>query len=471
MIVCNLCGNAVSLLNAPCPKCSGRGIEHASVIKRVLTPTQQAGSPDRWAQKYTTTPSPSRDLTVPDVPLVPSASIQSRPNLRQTHANSPLRNHSTIDISLDVHDSQLARVYGSVLDPRVQHPECKACSCQIKAGNKLYLAPRLISGINQGDVLCRGCYSTRFALGTCVTCQQVILGDKEEGSGGGHVKDGAGHLWHGNCFKCTRCSEPLYDRDHVLLPMLSPCCIECFDQQISTPEKSSKTTSSEIPQTGGRYARPGTVLAPKKMVPPAPTVSLNPERTPQQKSLVASIMRRFEDPDTSSGEGTIKPHPPPLPQTAYTRNVHSARPITSQSLLHDISRVRSSSPPLKVEDATFLSPNMSKPQRPTTEGLTGHIKPPGRPRSMLSCPGCLSSVALLDRGVVRGPHGQLWHQNCLKCGKGGVAMGLPLQSQGCGKVLDALATVDKEGHVWCRACSLSLQIPPKANTVTVSSQS
>jgi len=52
-------------------------------------------------------------------------------------------------------------------------------------------------------VLCKQCYSVMYSIGTCSTCGDPILGEREEGHGGTHVKGRLDDVWHARCFSCT----------------------------------------------------------------------------------------------------------------------------------------------------------------------------------------------------------------------------------------------------------------------------
>ncbi len=128
------------------------------------------------------------------------------------------------------------------------------------------------------DVLCISCFTVLFALGTCGSCHSSILGERDEGYGGAHVKGRLGEVWHARCFTCIGqcerqppirdahqnlegCACPLFNRDHILLPSGGPACVDCYDIRLSV-ELSNYPTRRTGPSERAprRYGRPGELL-------------------------------------------------------------------------------------------------------------------------------------------------------------------------------------------------------------------
>jgi hypothetical protein len=150
------------------------------------------------------------------------------------------------------------------------------------------------------DVLCRPCYVKLFALGQCHECKREIVGDKEEGHGGAHIKGRSGILWHARCFACSgtckpeaiadmvACATPLFKQDHLLLPSGLPSCVPCSDSVSATdPPHHAKAP----PQ---RFSRPSLHLRslPSPLVPAAPAISTSTNiGPPNAKHHVLSVDR------------------------------------------------------------------------------------------------------------------------------------------------------------------------------------
>ncbi|KAL7418553.1 hypothetical protein Q5752_007011 [Cryptotrichosporon argae] len=297
MIVCNLCGTAVSANGVPCGQCSGSGVARSTHLRGLLTPSQQKGSPDRWAKRYTTPPS-TPPKGEPSPGLGRSTGAAPSPLSRPT-----LGRQDTLDIATGPDNAELARVYGSVLSPSIQHPTCARCDAALTLGAKLYLAKRNVRTILAGDSLCRSCFASMFALGVCSLCGKPVVGDTEEGYGGQHVTGRMNRIWHAACFNCTECGDTLYppgDTDHEVRPTGQPVCATCAgtrDPSVATP-------------TSARLSLP----------PPSPRLNLNsrfplPGQTRRQLQPIAIVNREFAakrwNPDIEAGPTfTKKPMSP-----------------------------------------------------------------------------------------------------------------------------------------------------------------
>ncbi|KAK4684328.1 hypothetical protein P7C73_g5854, partial [Tremellales sp. Uapishka_1] len=197
----------------------------------------------------------------------------------------------TVPVGSASNGDDLARVYGSVLDPKLQHPKCTVCLVDIKQGSKIYLAPSvpivrmakhlLIRGssrhnrpkaLEAEDPLCKACYTSVFALGECFSCMNPIIGDRDEGFSGKHVNGRMGKKWHARCFRCVGCERNLFppvDGAHSLLLSGRPSCTECFDS-LSTNKSKARLEHTgtdkdkplpSAPTNVRKYGRPGEVLS------------------------------------------------------------------------------------------------------------------------------------------------------------------------------------------------------------------
>nr|XP_018263812.1 uncharacterized protein I303_03685 [Kwoniella dejecticola CBS 10117]OBR85970.1 hypothetical protein I303_03685 [Kwoniella dejecticola CBS 10117] len=258
MIVCSLCGVSLSDAESRCTKCYGRAIERPNPVKALLSSPQKRGSPDRWADKYTMSTSTSRISSSPlfgdRVGNSEAHSLPSRPAFAR---------QETFDVALTAKsDAELARVYGSVLERGIQHPQCKQCGTDIRSGMKIYLAPTNANSIAEGDTMCRVCYTQRFPIGTCHACQSPIIGEREEGLGGRHIS-ARGLKWHGKCFACSLCGKAASRHTTpLLLPSAAPACETCYETTFSIEPQQMV---SPDPKAGSRlqpnkYPRPGQML-------------------------------------------------------------------------------------------------------------------------------------------------------------------------------------------------------------------
>lgn len=146
--------------------------------------------------------------------------------------------------------------------------------------------------------------------------------------------------------------------------------------------------------------------------------------------------------------GSREPSPSPsitLPQTPTTPPPIHDSPSPEGTTLATLATLASPTPP--PPRPTASAPASAPAPRPRKFGGTG------------SCPACGILVCPLERGTIAGPRGTRWHAKCLKCGGGpmiAISAHRPGQKRaGCGKALDDGASLDEQGHAWCRLCFVS----------------
>lgn len=143
---------------------------------------------------------------------------------------------------------------------------------------------RMDSGnVRASESTCRSCYTKLFAIGTCVACTKPIVGDREEGHRGAHVKGRGTSMWHAACFRCSCtytyeearadesvCQGSLYRQDHLLTPSGKPACVSCFEKSLHSPPL--QLPAAPGPANSKRsYARPRSMLGPAQGASPAPS--------------------------------------------------------------------------------------------------------------------------------------------------------------------------------------------------------
>lgn len=155
--------------------------------------------------------------------------------------SSPSAN-AAADILPNPQGSELAKVYGSVLQPKetLSGYNCAICSTPFSPDATIYPDPACLSRSerdNNADsrFLCKPCFiSHGGSKGDCPSCQRPVLILKSEG---GFVESG-GKVWHRKCFICEGCSINLGDRPMVDL-LGRPTCAECFETCLKRPPKDS----------------------------------------------------------------------------------------------------------------------------------------------------------------------------------------------------------------------------------------
>ncbi|EIW64809.1 uncharacterized protein TRAVEDRAFT_62249 [Trametes versicolor FP-101664 SS1] len=136
--------------------------------------------------------------------------------------------------------SRLAKVYGSVLQPKESLSTfiCALCSSPFPPDATIYPDPSSIRpGLPFEDVgsgtrfLCRPCFTENGgSKGDCPACGKAVLILKSEG---GFVET-SGKVWHKRCFCCEGCFKNI--GDHPMVDLLGrPSCADCFESCLKRP--------------------------------------------------------------------------------------------------------------------------------------------------------------------------------------------------------------------------------------------
>ncbi|KAI0651726.1 hypothetical protein C8Q79DRAFT_934673 [Trametes meyenii] len=136
--------------------------------------------------------------------------------------------------------SRLAKVYGSVLQPKETLSTfiCALCSSPFPPDATIYPDPTSIRpGLPMEDVgsgtrfLCRPCFTANGgSKGDCPSCNKPVLILKSEG---GFVET-SGKVWHKRCFCCEGCFKNI--GDHPMVDLLGrPSCADCFESCLKRP--------------------------------------------------------------------------------------------------------------------------------------------------------------------------------------------------------------------------------------------
>ncbi|KIP12578.1 hypothetical protein PHLGIDRAFT_98007, partial [Phlebiopsis gigantea 11061_1 CR5-6] len=295
---CRRCGDIV--VGPRCNKCGGTSV--APAVK--WSAGDDDGKQDRWTKTYVTKPESAKPVN--DVPLQPSYTGQNTsPNKRFTRAlgsantikpalssrvsahiasatssRPPPKPRSSMDVSMvteshaeqgilpSPHGSELAKVYGSVLQPKetLASFHCAICSTVFAPDATIYPDP---SSLNVAEAdgmpssstarfLCKPCFTVNGgSKGNCPVCHRPVLILKSEG---GFVET-SGQVWHKKCFCCEGCGKNIGDQPMADL-LGRPCCVECFDTCLKRPVKSMESPArpatsekSKIGNLGGGLDR------------------------------------------------------------------------------------------------------------------------------------------------------------------------------------------------------------------------
>lgn len=258
------------------------------------------GRQDRWTKTYVTKSEATKAAN--DAPLQPSYTGQNtsptkrftraigsantmQPALSSrvsahiasaTSAKPPSKPRPSMDASMvteshaeqgilpSPHGSELAKVYGSVLQPKetLASFSCAICSTVFPPDATIYPDP---SSLNTAEAdgmpssssarfLCKPCFTVNGgSKGNCPVCRRPVLILKSEG---GFVET-SGEVWHKKCFCCDGCGKNIGDQPMADL-LGRPCCVECFDTCLKRPAKSTdsparfaKSDKSKIGNLGG----------------------------------------------------------------------------------------------------------------------------------------------------------------------------------------------------------------------------
>lgn len=135
--------------------------------------------------------------------------------------------------------SELAKVYGSILQPKetLSSYHCALCSTSFPPDATIYPDPANSSSEGGANprFLCRSCFTENGgSKGPCASCGRPVLILKTEG---GFVENG-GRVWHKKCFRCDGCSRDIGDKPMVDL-LGRPSCAECFETCLTRSTKES----------------------------------------------------------------------------------------------------------------------------------------------------------------------------------------------------------------------------------------
>ncbi|KDQ30661.1 hypothetical protein PLEOSDRAFT_1111438 [Pleurotus ostreatus PC15] len=182
-----------------------------------------------------------------------TASRPPSPLKQSTILPSP---ESDIIHSLTSQTSSLAKVYGSVLQPKesLETHSCAICSLDFPPDATIYPDPSETSSEHH-RFLCRNCFITNGgSKGTCPQCTRPVLILKSEG---GFVY-ASGRHWHKKCFNCDGCGKNLGDKPLVDL-LGRPSCADCFDNCLNRTPSTPKERSA-LPADTTTSANPGGMM-------------------------------------------------------------------------------------------------------------------------------------------------------------------------------------------------------------------
>lgn len=216
--------------------------------------SQEGGSTDRWSRTYvtkekppqatsrsTTTSTTTSPVSSPPTKRFPqpanalgsrvSAHIAStttgqRPSAHLKRGSSAFRENPSAhpDILPSPHNSELAKVYGSVLQRKdtLSTFHCHICHSSFPPDATIYPDPNDETG---KLFMCKPCFTVNGgSAGDCDNCKRPVLILKAEG---GFVEN-AGKVWHKKCFVCSGCGKSIGDQPLVDL-LGYPSCADCFD--------------------------------------------------------------------------------------------------------------------------------------------------------------------------------------------------------------------------------------------------
>ncbi|OBZ79411.1 hypothetical protein A0H81_00650 [Grifola frondosa] len=269
---CRRCGDIVI---GPRCKCGGTAV--AAVVKwgqssgqsnrdswsrtyvaREKSPTQPEASTHSGSSTVTSV-SGQPTSTTPAVKRFPRP--QSASSMTTPRPPSPLK-HSTgihtgdsLNTSANVaagilpnlnNGSELAKVYGSILQPKetLSTFKCALCSTPFPPDATIYPDPSSMtsSGVDINATpgsrfLCRFCFTVNGgSKGECPSCNKPVLILKSEGA---FIENG-GRFWHKRCFCCTGCFKNIGHNPMVDL-LGRPSCADCFESCLKRPSQDGST--------------------------------------------------------------------------------------------------------------------------------------------------------------------------------------------------------------------------------------
>ncbi|KAJ3533999.1 hypothetical protein NM688_g7201 [Phlebia brevispora] len=260
---CRRCGDIVI---GPRCKCGGTAV--APVVKWPDGPDEPVQ--DKWSKTYVTNSQTTSTRATSSAVTAPTSTARRfpRPTVNTTISTrvsahiasatssrppSPLKQSSTLSQPTDAkakegilpspHGSELAKVYGSVLQPKesLASYACASCSQPFSPDTTIYPDPSASSAEDSTRFLCRSCFvANGGSRGDCPTCNRPVLILKSEG---GFVES-VGRVWHKKCFVCEGCGKNIGDNPMVDL-LSRPCCHDCFDSCLKRPVDSPRAPARE----------------------------------------------------------------------------------------------------------------------------------------------------------------------------------------------------------------------------------
>ncbi|KAI0079569.1 hypothetical protein K474DRAFT_1639427 [Panus rudis PR-1116 ss-1] len=229
----------------------GQGDGHAP-SPAPLKPSNTGGTSSRRFPRPHSNSSPARPQLNAYVSAHIASTTMPRPPSPLKHSTSASE-HSNAEEGILPNlqrGTELAKVYGSVLQPResLASYTCAICCAPFPPDATIYPDPSSISlfGLETTEsgtrFLCRPCFvENGGSKGDCPACYRPVLILKAEG---GFV-EAAGKVWHKKCFCCDGCSKNI--GDHPMVDLLGrPSCAECFDTCLKRPFKETAQSSLMI---------------------------------------------------------------------------------------------------------------------------------------------------------------------------------------------------------------------------------
>ena len=287
--------------------------------------------------------------------------------------SSPLKNQYSLEDASDIiaspNGSVLAKVYGSILQPKetLTSFACSSCLTPFEPDATIYPDPLAAPG-SEPRFLCRPCFTANGgSKGDCIACSKPVLVLKSEG---GYIEN-SGRLWHKRCFQCEGCQKDISNQPMVDL-LGKPSCADCFDtclKRDSPRRHESPRVDREEKKSNLGGIRPGNRSR-----------QGSPALEELEQKLGILTRSRESSPMLETPTKPSNTRPPPSPQSSPThtpsKSPHSAR---------FVSPMRDSSPLVDRVRARTIS-DLTSPRQPTLFGdgspttrRTYEFKTPERP--------------------------------------------------------------------------------------------
>ncbi|KAF8641155.1 hypothetical protein AX17_000790 [Amanita inopinata Kibby_2008] len=233
---CRRCGDIVTGERCKCggtavaPVLAWRDAENQDKWTRTYVSRDRSASVGGSSLKRCTKAAPSCSSV--DLPNKVSAYIAAAAQSSSSNAIPPLKPSKTgpapeAGILPSPCDNALAKVYGSVLQPKESLAtfSCVICNTVFSPDATIYPDPRTADTVENSKFLCRPCFVTNGgSKGVCPTCSRPVLTLRTEG---GFIH-AAGKYWHKLCFNCDGCHKNVGDVPIVDL-LGRPSCSDCFE--------------------------------------------------------------------------------------------------------------------------------------------------------------------------------------------------------------------------------------------------